>query len=170
MNQCHYPIHSDHCLLHLGDEFATGRSPTPGWRSQQPAFSSAQAIHTAISRSTAVSLLWWLRWRRGCWSCPASGRSAPPRSWSAGRMPASQARRPCCCPGWCQPDPGLPRAGHQAPTHVGSLGGLIAAGVPGCMYARLVSGRRHKFVSEGLGTPGRLARLIASLAPATAPD
>jgi hypothetical protein len=24
---------------------------------------------------------WWPRWRRGCWSCPVSGRSAPPRCW-----------------------------------------------------------------------------------------
>ena len=23
----------------------------------------------------------WPRWRRGCWSCPGSGRSAPPRCW-----------------------------------------------------------------------------------------
>jgi transposase len=38
---------------------------------------------------------------------------------------------------------------HQpSPPHVGSLGELIAAGVPGCMAARLVSGRRHKFDSE----------------------
>jgi hypothetical protein len=31
-------------------------------------------------------------------------------------------------------------------------------------------GRRHKFGSERSGMPDRLVRLIASLAPATAPD
>jgi Transposase len=67
-------------------------------------------------------------------------------------------------------DRGIVWPGGAASAHVGSLGGLIAVEVPGCMYARLVSGRRHKFGSEGLAMPGRLARLIASLAPATAPD
>jgi transposase len=36
---------------------------------------------------------WWVRWRRGCWSCPEWGRSAPPRCWSAGRMPGGCTRR-----------------------------------------------------------------------------
>jgi transposase len=44
--------------------------------------------------------------------------------------------------------PSLLRASHPLSAHVGSLGELIAAGVPGCMAARLVSGRRHKFDSE----------------------
>jgi len=37
---------------------------------------------------------WWLRWRRGCWSCLGWGRSAPPRCWGAGRMPGGCAQRP----------------------------------------------------------------------------
>lgn len=47
---------------------------------------------------------------------------------------------------------------------------LIAAGVPGCMACPAGLGRRHKFGSERSGMPDRLVRLIASLAPATAPD
>jgi transposase len=34
----------------------------------------------------------------GCWSCPGWGRSAPPRSWSAGRTPVGFARRPHLLP------------------------------------------------------------------------
>jgi hypothetical protein len=37
---------------------------------------------------------WSPRWRRGCWSCPGWGRSAPPRCWSAGRTPAGCAHGP----------------------------------------------------------------------------
>jgi hypothetical protein len=68
------------------------------------------------------------------------------------------------------PDPGVLGPHPPPPTHVGSLGELIAAGVPGCMARPAGLGRRHKFGSEGPGAPGRLVRLIASLAPATAPD
>jgi len=68
------------------------------------------------------------------------------------------------------PDPGQLRPHRPPPAHVGNLGELIAAEVPGCMARPAGLGRRHKFGSEGPGAPGRLVRLIASLAPATAPD
>jgi hypothetical protein len=57
---------------------------------------------------------WSPRSRLGCWSCPASDRSASPRSWSAGRTPAAALGGRLCCPGRRQPDPSILRAGHQA--------------------------------------------------------
>jgi transposase len=45
---------------------------------------------------------WWPRSRRGCWSCPGWGRSAPPRSWSAGRTLDGCVRRPRLLP-WLVP-------------------------------------------------------------------
>jgi hypothetical protein len=69
--------------------------------------------------------------------------------------------------------PARSRRPRARPSGTGSCGEpwwLIAAGVPGCMACPAGPGRRHKFASERLGMPGRLVRLIASLAPAAAPD
>jgi transposase len=62
----------------------------------------AAALWAELERLVAAVAPWLLElpgvWRRGCWSYPGSGRSAPPRCWSAGRMPAGYARRPPSLP------------------------------------------------------------------------
>ena len=53
---------------------------------------------------------WSVRSRPGCWRSPASGPSAPPRCWSAGRMPAGSAPRPPLPP-WPAPTRSPPPPG-----------------------------------------------------------
>ena len=106
------------------------------------------------------------------WLLEVPGVSPPERS-GPGQLVACRPvplRGRVCRAGRHQPDPRLLWAGDPLPAHVGSLGELIAAGVRGCMACPAGLGRRHKFGSERSGMPDRLVRLIASLAPATAPD
>ncbi len=133
-------------------------------RRYQALSAEISSLTTELDRLTAKAAPSW-------WHCSASAKTAPARYWSPpATTPTGSAATPAsqCCA--APPRSRHPPARPPPPAHVGSLGRLIAVEVPGCMYARLVSGRRHKFGSEGLGMPGRLARLIASLAPATAPD
>jgi hypothetical protein len=129
-----------------------------------------QLLQAEPTNSRPSSPCWSQRSPRGC---SKSWRGTAQRRPSAGQLVACRPvplRGSLCRPGRHQPDPRLLRAGDPLPAHVGSLGELIAAGVPGCMACPAGLGRRHKFGSERSGMPDRLVRLIASLAPATAPD
>jgi hypothetical protein len=94
---------------------------------------TAQRIQALVAEArlcwSARSAGWSKGWRPGCWSCPASGPSAPPSCWSAGRIPAAAAPKPPSPP-WPGSAPSPPPPGWSPVT--GSTAGATGSSTGPC--------------------------------------